>query len=181
MPTHYPAVPQWYVITGGPSSGKSTLVELLRAKGYRTTIEEARHLIDLQRIIGRSTDEVRANQALFQREVYRRQIEQEDALNPNETVFLDRALPDSLAYYRFLGLQPDSDLLHSIEAHHTYRKVFILDLLPLHPDYARTEDTAAQHRIHELLLEVYSSLNIPLERVPVLSVEQRAEYVLDRL
>ena len=61
------------------------------------------------------------------------QIEQEAELNPNEMVFLDRALPDSLAYYRFLELPADGALLAALQRV-SYRKVFLLDLLPLAPD-----------------------------------------------
>jgi len=32
---------EWYVITGGPSSGKTSMVDQLRQRGYRTTIEHA--------------------------------------------------------------------------------------------------------------------------------------------
>jgi predicted ATPase len=55
----------------------------------------------------------------------------------------------------------------------SYRKVFILDLLPLQKDYARTEDTDAQRRIHELLIEVYQSLSFPCETVPALPPDER--------
>ena len=54
---------------------------------------------------------------------------------------LDRALPDSLAYYRFLDLPPDPSLSEAL-TRVKYRKVFLLDLLPLAEDYARTEDVA---------------------------------------
>ena len=60
---------RWHVVTGGPSSGKTTTVNLLRGRGYTTTIEHARHYIDLQRITGRSTAEVRARQSEFQRAI----------------------------------------------------------------------------------------------------------------
>ncbi|NDB08538.1 MAG: hypothetical protein EBX97_07735, partial [Actinobacteria bacterium] len=56
---------KWYVITGGPSSGKTTTVNLLQDLGYKTTIEVARHYIDLQRINGRSTEQIRENQRNF--------------------------------------------------------------------------------------------------------------------
>lgn len=130
---------RWHVVTGGPSSGKTTTVNLLRGRGYTTTIEHARHYIDLQRITGRSTAEVRARQSEFQRAVVDMQIEQERSLDPQQTVFLDRALPDSLAYYRFLGLAPGTALLGAL-AGARYATVFLLDLLPLASDYARTED-----------------------------------------
>lgn len=176
----------WYVITGGPSSGKTTTVDLLRQRGYRTAIEQSRHYIDLQRLGGRSVAEIRSRQVEFQRNVLAMQLEQEaelerDArLDPAEIVFLDRGLPDSLAYYRFLGLDPDPALLEALQ-HLRYRKAFILSLLPLHADYARTEDPEAQHRIHDLLLEVYASLPIPLVQVPELGPEERADFILARL
>lgn len=101
-----PEVSNWYVITGGPSSGKTTMVNLLRRRGFRTTIEHARHYIDLQRLGGHSIAEIRSRQLEFQRNVLSMQLEKEAALDPDEIVFVDRALPDSLAYYRFLNLPP---------------------------------------------------------------------------
>lgn len=59
-----------------------------------------------------------------------------------------------------------------------YRKVFLLDPLPLVRDYARTEGADAQHEIHRLLREVYGSLAFPLVQVPLLPPEQRADLVL---
>ncbi|KZE92429.1 hypothetical protein AVP42_02583 [Agromyces sp. NDB4Y10] len=170
----------WYVITGGPSSGKTTMVDLLRQRGYHTTIEHARHYIDLQRLGGRTVADVRSRQLEFQRNVLAMQLEQEAALDPDEIVFLDRGLPDSLAYYRFLDLPPDPSLLDAL-TRVEYRKVFLLDLLPLAEDYARTEDAEAQHRIQELLLDVYEGLQVPLARVPVLPPDERVEFVLARL
>lgn len=89
----------WYVITGGPSSGKTTTVNLLRERGYKTTIEHARHYIDTERITGKTVEEIRANQLLFQRGVFDMQIAEEGSLSPDDTVFLDRAIPDARAYY----------------------------------------------------------------------------------
>lgn len=170
----------WYVITGGPSSGKTTTVNLLRERGYTTTIEHARHYLDLKRMEGETVEAVRARRREFQRGVLAMQREQEASLDPDETVFLDRALPDSLAYYRFLELEPDRELQDAL-ARVAYRKTFILDLLPLAHDYARTEDTAAQQRIHDLLAEVYTSLPAPVVQVPALGPEERVDYILQRL
>lgn len=94
--------------------------------------------------------------------------------------FLDRAIPDSLAYARFLGLKPDPRLIEAVERA-SYRKVFILDLLPLVADYARTEDAADQVQIHALLTEVYRALAAPVVEVPVLEPAARVEYILTRL
>ena len=49
----------WYVITDGSSAGKTTTVNLLKAGGYKTIIEHARHYIDSESIDGRTVEEIR--------------------------------------------------------------------------------------------------------------------------
>jgi predicted ATPase len=108
------------------------------------------------------------------------QIEQEASLSPDEVVFLDRAIPDALAYYRSLSLPEDEKILKALQKA-SYKKVFILDILPMVQDYARNEDGAAQKRIHSLIREVYVSLGFPMVRVPILPPEQRVDFILKQL
>lgn len=171
---------QWYVITGGPSSGKTTTVELLKKRGHTTTIEHARHYIDTKRIEGKTVEDIRANQIEFQHGVLDMQVAEEKSLSPGDSVFLDRAIPDALAYYRFLDLPMDRKIIEALQLA-SYRKIFILDPLPLAPDYARTEDEAAQKQIHQLLTEVYESLPFPVVHVPVLPPEERVEFILEHI
>ncbi len=170
----------WYVITGGPSSGKTTTVNLLKDRGYTTTIEHARHFIDTQKVTGKTVEEIRNNQLTFQRGILDMQLEQEQSLSHDDVVFLDRAIPDALAYYRFLNLPTDEKLQEAIQTH-VYKKVFILDPLPLVSDYARTEDGPAQKKIHALLTEVYESLPYPVVHVPVLPPEERVDFILKNI
>ena len=170
----------WYVITGGPSSGKTTTVNLLKDRGYITTIEHARHYLDTQRLKGRTVEEVRKNQSEFQLGVLDMQIEQESEISPVVLVFLDRAIPDALAYYRFLNLSVDEKLTQALRTV-SYKKVFILDCLPLVKDYARNEDDVAQKKIHELLTEVYESLPFPVIHVPVLPPDERVDFILKNI
>ena len=170
----------WYVITGGPSSGKTTTVNLLDARGYKTTIEHARHYLDTKRNSGKTVEEVRKHQAEFQLAILDMQIEQEKSLSPDDVIFLDRAIPDALAYYRFLNLPEDETLLEALRTV-SYKKIFILDCLPFVKDYARTEDEAAQKKIQALLVEVYESLPFPVIYVPVLQPEERVDFILKNL
>src|SRR3989344_7299534 len=102
--------PRWYVTAGGPGSGKTTTVNILKERGYTTTIEHARHYIDTERVTGKSVEEIRANQLAFQRGILEMQMREEKTLSKDTLVFLDRALPDALAYYQFLDLPVDEKL-----------------------------------------------------------------------
>ena len=170
----------WYVITGGPSTGKTTVINLLTERGYKTTIEHARHYIDTMKEEGRTVEEIRTNKRKFQLGVLDMQIEQEAELSPSDTVFLDRAIPDAMAYYRFLKLEYDKILLDAMKEV-AYKKIFILDRLPFVNDYARTEDEQAQKLIHQLIIEVYQSLEFPVVFVPVISPDERVEFILKNL
>ncbi|WP_273237061.1 ATP-binding protein [Flavobacterium lindanitolerans] len=105
------------------------------------------------------------------------QIEQENEISPDVLVFLDRAIPDALAYFRFLNIPEDEKLTEALYTV-SYKKVFILDCLPLVNDYARTENEAAQKKIQALLVEVYESLGFPIVRVPVLLPQERVDFIL---
>ena len=170
----------WYVITGGPSSGKTTTVNILRERGYITTMEHARHFIDTQRLKGKTIEEVRRNQLEFQLCVLDMQIEQENEIAPHVQVFLDRAIPDALAYYRFLKLTEDNKLTEALKTV-SYKKIFIMDYLSLKNDYARTENVEAQKKIHALITAVYESLPFPVVHVPVLRAEDRVDFILKNL
>ena len=64
----------------------------------------------------------------------------------------------------------------------SYRRVFILDPLQDYEiDYARMETSEERERIFELLWEVYGNLNLPVERVPALSREDRVDFILTRV
>src|SRR6266496_6045498 len=170
----------WYVITGAPCSGKTTIVNLLHERGYKTTIEHARHYLDIQRLDGRTIEEIRKNQSEFQLGILDMQIKQEKEISPGDVVFLDRAIPDALAYYHFLNLAEDEKLMEAMRAV-SYKKIFILEYLPLVHDYARREDEVAQKQIHKLLTEVYESLPFPINHVPVLKPEERIDLILKNL
>ena len=112
--------------------------------------------------------------------VLQMQIEQEASLDPKDTVFLDRALPDALAYYYFLGLPVNQKLNEALQLY-LYKKVFILEPLPLVRDNVRLENETAQKKIHELLIQVYESMPFPVIHVPVLPPLNRVDFILKNL
>lgn len=171
--------PNWYVITGGISSGKTTIINELSKLGFHTIPEVARVLIDREMVKGKTLGQTREDEVKFQVKVLEMKIEIEDKAPKDKTVFLDRAIPDSIAYYEFLG--SDTKELVELCREKRYNKIFFLEQLPYKKDYARIEDGETAKRISELLFKAYADLGYEIKRVPAMSIEDRVKFILSHL
>jgi predicted ATPase len=59
--------------------------------------------------------------------------------------------------------------------------VFILDLLPLELDGPRIQDETSTIVLNDGLVRVYTTLGYSVVRVPLLSPQERLEFVLENL
>lgn len=170
---------QWVVITGPPSAGKTSVIEALAGMGQPIVAETARHY--LASLPHRPT-EIAADQALqrqIQRSISRLQREIEAALPTGDRIFLDRALPDSLAYFGRLGLPTHELLSHS--SHYRYRQIFFLDGLPLAEDGIRFERAEELELLATQILAAYAGLGYSPIRVPVFETLAPQEAVAARV
>lgn len=170
----------WYVITGAPSSGKTTLIKLLQKKGFQVEHETARAYIDKQIAEGRTIHEIRNDEMDFQKKVLELKIAVEKKLSKNDVIFFDRGITDSAVYYALYGAGEDIFLKKAV-SNCSYKKVFLLDRVGHEKDYARTENDEQAERIHNLLLATYRNLPFPLMTVPLMGLEERLAYVLKNL
>jgi len=170
---------KWYVITGSASTGKTTLVNSLLKLGYLTVPEAARVLIDKEIKKGKTIEEIRKNEAEFQKKVLDIKIKAEKKLPKDRIVFFDRGIPDSIAYYQICGL--DIAELLKLCKEKTYRKIFMLEQLPVEKNYARVEDVDTINKIQILLRKAYSDLGYEIIDIPAMSVEKRLEMILSNI
>ena len=171
----------WYVITGAPSAGKTTLIRLLEKMGYDVVHEAPRAYIDQEIEKGREIEQIRRDELLFQKIVLEIKIKIEEELSREKKIFFDRGIPDSRAYYELHGKMNDEFLEKALQ-NCLYKKVFLLDFFDLHEDYARTESRKEQIKIHDLLEKSYKKTNTPIVKVPIMeSKEDRLEFVLANL
>lgn len=161
------------VITGGPSVGKSTLINELRKTGFAIVPEQATEIIKEGKILPWE------NRDLFQREVLKRQIEAETPYrNSKDTVFVDRGIFDGEAYYRCDGMEPPSTFRELNDMH--YSKVLLLEPLGVFvQDGIRFENLEFTLRITEVLHEVYSKRGFEVMRIPAATVARRVQLALD--
>lgn len=160
----------WFVITGGPSSGKSTVLGLLAELGYKVIPEAARVLIEEEMAKGKKIEEIRGNEQDFQRRVLKEKIRTENNLLhdfPRQTIFFDRAIPDSIPYFRICGLDPSEVL--PVCQRGLYKKVFMMEQLPFEQDGRRTEDHEEVKVLNRLLPKAYKDLDYKIVFVPRMS------------
>lgn len=175
----FPIDTNWCVVTGAPCAGKTTLIDQLAARGFAVAAEVAREYIDAQLSAGLTLQQIRADALHFERHILLAKTRLECALSPHRLIFLDRAIPDSTAYFRLEGLDPTEP--QALSRKFRYRKIFLLERLEFAPDGIRSEDDAIAARLETLLVETYVQLNYPIIRVPVLPVAQRLALVLGQL
>ena len=175
----------WIVITGGPSSGKKSVLKLLKEMGYPVVKEVARGVIDRANRQGISTEELRKDEVKFQLSLLPIKAELEKKLPRPKKLFLNRAMPDSVAYLENCGGDPKEAL--ALCERDLYRKVFLLDQLSrFTPDYARTEDAQTAQRISRLIREAYKQLGyeviaVPeMSPIPQLSIAKRLVFILEQ-
>jgi len=179
LATPFQVQTNWHVITGAPSCGKTTLIDLLADKGFRTVPEVARQFMEREIARGRTIEEIHAHGAALQRRIEDLQVCVESVLRAEEVLFLDGGVPSSLAWFRAFGLDPNEILPECFQ--HRYASVFILDRLPLHLDGLRFEEDTFSGFLDQWFSRDYSALGYQVLRLPVLEPKERLRLVLERL
>ena len=170
------------VITGGPYSGKTTLVNAFARLGYHTVPEAAIAVIaELTERMGLEQQKRwrHDNRAEFQSMILARQIAaEEDALRDAEgSVIFDRSRIDGLAYCRHFGAAPPDELVRAaggIRFHH----VLLLDTLQrveVRTETGRTSDRATSLALRDQLDAVYRELGYAPVLIPEVPVRERVK------
>ena len=168
------------VITGGPGTGKSTLINELIKRGHICLEEISRQVILNAKKQG--IDQLfLTNPLLFSELLLKGRIQQFEAATslPSETIFFDRGIPDVVAYMDFIGDTYPKYFTDACEKS-VYNTVFILK--PWETIYTsdneRYESFDQALQIHDHLLNTYQKYNYNLIDVPFDTVKNRTDYIL---
>jgi predicted ATPase len=177
-----PAASNRYVITGGPGSGKSTLIEGLQKAGYPCSSEVSRRMIIAE--VAKGSDCLPwADIRCFSVKVMDEMILAWNSGTAYPQLFFDRGMPDVIAYLKVASLEVPQDLLANLSAYPYHNQVFILppwETIFVN-DTERWQSFAEATDIHEAIRETYLENGYQLIEVPQAPVAERMAFILDQI
>ncbi|WGK64649.1 AAA family ATPase [Croceiramulus getboli] len=171
------------LLIGGPSTGKTTLIEHLEQRQFKVYHEVSRQVTAAAQREG--IDQLFLTDPLaFSRQLLEARIQQhQDAGNQSDPfVFLDRGIPDVTAYLNFID-QPYPAYFDQAAQEYRYDQVFLLPAWSaIHEtDQERYESFEEAQRIEQELLATYERHGYSPIEVPKSPVEHRADFVLEQI
>lgn len=171
------------VITGGPGTGKSTIIDKLIEKGYSCYPEISRDVTLEAKKQG--IDQLFLTEPLlFSQMLLDGRLKQfhNALLEEKNLIFIDRGLPDILAYMDFIGdTYPEYFITQCEET--KYNQVFVLPPWEeiYESDEARYENFEQAKVIYEHLKLTYNKFGYELIEVPCGTVEDRIKFIFKNL
>ena len=167
------------VFTGGPGSGKTSVIKFLEQLGYPSATEVGRKVIQTQTERNGTAlpwkDKVAFRDAMGLEELSNYKVHGDSALT-----FFDRSIIDSYGYSQLEQIAISELLLRSCSELTYHKKVFIFPPWEAiyENDIERKQDFNEAVATYHEMVEAYEKFGYELIEVPKVSVQERAEFIL---
>jgi len=175
--------PNFYIITGGPGVGKTTLLDELKNRGYKCVPEVARNIIKEQMDTDGDAlpwgDTKKYADLMLSRSI----CDFERLYESDEVYFFDRGIPDTYGYEVLMGFEISRNLLDVTKKYRYNPMAFILPPWKeiYKTDNERKQDFNIAVETYHVMYKTYEALGYTPIEVPRLSISQRADFVIDKI
>lgn len=178
------------VITGGPSTGKTAVIEQLEKDGFYCLHEVIRDMTTEEKTQGEKLEIVSnpivfvPDPMAFNLKILNARIAQYRSVleSPWDMVFFDRGIPDVLAYMDCFQQAYEADFTQACKSHR-YDHIFLMPpWKEIHiTDEERFESFEESLQIHDCLANAYKNLSYNVTLVPKGSIAERVQFILDQI
>lgn len=174
---------QKIVITGGPGTGKSSIIRQLEKRGHECLHEISRQVtLEAQK---QGIDQLFLEKPLLFSEklLEGRKIQHREAdMLPASTIFIDRGIPDVLAYMDYFKTEYSSNFTEACHDY-SYDKIFFLPPWEeiYQSDNERYESFKEASLISKHLFETYKAYGYSPIEVPKTSIADRTTFILNQI
>ena len=166
---------QRFIITGGPATGKSSVIKYFQQIGVTCFEEVSRGIIQEQNI-QTSSKNFNFEEAVFQER-------KKHYFAATKLHFYDRSMLDGLAYMKLQNISIPKQMSIDLTTHRYESKVFIAPTWKkiYHQDSERLESFKEAIDIDKSLRETYHSFGYELIEIPFTTVEERVNFILSQI
>lgn len=175
--------PNFYVLTGGPGSGKTTVLNLLKSRGLATVPEAARVIIKNQMETDGDAvpwgNTVRYSHLMLLHSI----VDFEEFFHLQTPIFFDRGIIDALGYARLIEIPITSEMIEAANKYRYNVKVFLFPFWQeiYAKDSERKQDVDEAKRTFFALKKEYEKFGYKTVEVPFLTPQERAQWLLNNL
>lgn len=172
---------QIIVFTGGPSTGKTSLINELIKHNYYCMPEISREIISKAQKKG--IEKLFESKPIFFSELLLKERNKQfksAQISNHKYVFIDRGIPDIVAYLNYSNIRITKKFLKDVP---TYHKIFIFPPWKeiYKTDKERLETFEESVKIYDNIKKTYTQLGFDIIEVPKLSINDRLDFLLNNL
>lgn len=169
-----------FVVTGGPGSGKTSLIDALTRRGFRSMPEAGRAIIQDQVQIG-GTFLPWADRTMYAELMLSWELRSwHEAQAIDGAVLMDRGIADVVGYLMLCGLPVPAHIEKAAKLYTYNKQVFLAPYWEaiFTQDAERKQDREEAEATGKIMAETYARFGYQLIELPMTGIEERADLVV---